>query len=107
MVRDASITLLTIFNNNWSGGVLYPILLRYLFRTIGFGWAVRVLALVSAIFGTIAILTVSVRLDCQRKPSSLVDIRLINDRQYLLLVAGSFFVCMGAKFVECFRSFES
>lgn len=77
------------------GGVLYPILLRYLFRTIGFGWAVRVLALISGIFGTIAILTVSVRSDCQKKPSLLVDIRLINDRQYLLLVAGSFFVCMG------------
>ncbi|KAL4080862.1 major facilitator superfamily domain-containing protein [Scleroderma citrinum] len=79
------------------GGVMYPVLLRYLFRAIGFGWAVRISALLSLVFGITAILAISTvpsQSEHQKKPSSLVDVRL-TDKPYLLLVAGSFFVCLG------------
>lgn len=77
------------------GGVVYPIMLRFLFRKIGFAWGVRVSALLSAVSGAIAASAVSARCTAQKRQFSLQDFQVINDRRFLLLVAGSFFVCLG------------
>ncbi|KAI6030762.1 major facilitator superfamily domain-containing protein [Pisolithus orientalis] len=77
------------------GGVVYPIMLRFLFRKIGFAWGVRASALLSAVSGALAASTISARRAGKTRPFSLQDFQLINDRRFLLLVVGSFFVCLG------------
>ncbi|KAG6336860.1 hypothetical protein ID866_2218 [Astraeus odoratus] len=78
------------------GGVIYPLMFRSLFSTVGFGWGVRVSAIQSAILGAAAILTVTTRPELVDKPPrSLIDTSLATDRRFLLLVVGSFFVCFG------------
>ncbi|TFK68820.1 MFS general substrate transporter [Pluteus cervinus] len=42
-----------------AGGVVYPIMLQQLFKSVGFGWAVRISALLSALCCITAILTIS------------------------------------------------
>ncbi|KAI6166694.1 major facilitator superfamily domain-containing protein [Pisolithus thermaeus] len=77
------------------GGVVYPIMLRFLFRKIGFAWGVRVSALLSAVSGAISVCTITARRTAQKRPFSLQDCQVINDKRFLLLVTGSFFVCLG------------
>ncbi|KAH7927642.1 MFS general substrate transporter [Leucogyrophana mollusca] len=77
------------------GGVVYPILLRYLFGTIGFNWAVRASGLVSAACCALAILTVKSRLPSGKKAGSRSSTNVFTDSRFMLLVAGSFFVCLG------------
>ncbi|KIJ60310.1 hypothetical protein HYDPIDRAFT_99022 [Hydnomerulius pinastri MD-312] len=77
------------------GGVIYPVMLRYLFDTVGFGWATRISALIASVLCVPAILSVKPLLRIKKKEGSLIEIRMIKDGRFLLLVAGSFFVCFG------------
>ncbi|EGO23354.1 hypothetical protein SERLADRAFT_469179, partial [Serpula lacrymans var. lacrymans S7.9] len=77
------------------GGVVYPIMLQCLFRAIGFGWTVRVSGLISAICCLVAILTVKSRLPTGKISSPWADTRIFKDKAFMLLVAGSFCVCLG------------
>jgi len=77
------------------GGVAYPIMLRYLFNKVGFGWAVRISSLMSAVLCVVAILTVRLRHPINKKADLVLDVRTIKDRRFLLLALGSFFVCLG------------
>ncbi|KAF8838483.1 MFS general substrate transporter [Paxillus ammoniavirescens] len=77
------------------GGVIYPIMLRYLFDSVGFGWTARISALMAAVLCITATLIVRPRLPTRKKAGLLLDFRTIKDHRFLLLVAGSFFVCLG------------
>ncbi|KAF9220522.1 MFS general substrate transporter [Gyrodon lividus] len=77
------------------GGVIYPIMLRHLFDAVGFRWATRISALMAAVLCVTATLTVRPRLPIKKKTGLLWDVRTIKDRRFLLLVAGSFLVCLG------------
>ncbi|KAF9234690.1 MFS general substrate transporter [Melanogaster broomeanus] len=77
------------------GGVIYPIMLRHLFETVGFEMTTRISALIAGILGITAILTVRPRLPSKKKANFSLGIQTIKDRQFLLLVAGSSFVCLG------------
>ncbi|KAI6041425.1 MFS general substrate transporter [Pisolithus marmoratus] len=68
------------------GGVVYPIMLRFLFPAS---------ALLSAVSGVLAASAVTAQRETQKRPFSLQDFQVINDRRFLLLVTGSFFVCLG------------
>jgi MFS family permease len=76
------------------GGVVYPIMLRYLFNKVGFGWTVRISALMAAVLCVVAVLTVKVRRPIKRA-GLIWDARTIKDRRFLLLTAGAFLVCLG------------
>ena len=69
-------------------------MLRYLFNKVGFGWAVRISALMAAVLCVVAILTVRQRRPIE-KTGLVLDVRTIKDRRFLLLASGSFFVCLG------------
>jgi len=77
------------------GGVVYPIMLRYLFNKVGFGWAVRISALMAAVLCVVAILTVRQRRPINENPGLVLEARTIKDRRFLLLASGSCFVCLG------------
>lgn len=70
-------------------------MLRYLFNTVGFGWAVRISSLMSAVFCVVAVFTVRLQHPIKKKAGLVLDVRTIKDRRFLLLVLGSFFVCLG------------
>lgn len=71
-------------------------MLRYLFDTLGFGWAVRISALMTAVLCVVAVLIVKPRRSVSKKARLVPDMRTIKDPRFLLLVLGSFFVCLGA-----------
>ncbi|KAF8549744.1 MFS general substrate transporter [Imleria badia] len=78
------------------GGVVYSIMLRYLFNKVGFGWTVRISALNTAVLCVVAILTVRLGRPTNKRTTGLVlEARVIKDGRFLLLAAGSFFVCLG------------
>jgi MFS family permease len=62
---------------------------------VGFGWAVRISSLMSAVLCVVAILTVRLRHPINKKADLVLDVRTIKDRRFLLLALGSFFVCLG------------
>lgn len=70
-------------------------MLRYLFNKVGFGWAVRISSLMSAVLCGVAILTVRLRHPINKKAGIVLEVRTIKDRRFLLLASGSFFVCLG------------
>ncbi|KAM5541199.1 hypothetical protein V8D89_005128 [Ganoderma adspersum] len=79
-----------------AGGVVFPILFRFLFARIGFGWSVRVygfLVLVLCAIGN-ATITSRIRPGGQSIPP-LPDAKILRDAPFLLLVAGCFFVNFG------------
>lgn len=68
---------------------------RYLFNAVGFGWAVRISSLMTAVLCGVAILTVRPQHPIKKKAKFVLDVRITKDRRFLLLVSGSFFVCLG------------
>ena len=81
--------------SNQLGGVIYPIMFRYLFSAVGFGWTVRITALMTAVLGVVAILTVKLRHPTNKKARLLPNAKTFKDSRFLLLFTGSFFVCLG------------
>ncbi|PIL34862.1 MFS general substrate transporter [Ganoderma sinense ZZ0214-1] len=78
------------------GGVVFPILFRFLFDRIGFGWSVRVYGFLVLVLCTIANATITSRI----RPGGnsvppLPDAKILRDAPFLLLVAGCFFVNFG------------
>lgn len=70
-------------------------MLRYLFNTIGFGWAVRISALMTAVLSVVAILTVKLRHPINKKARLVPVVWTIKDPRFIFLASGSFFVCLG------------
>ncbi|KAM6493808.1 Major facilitator superfamily domain containing protein [Amanita muscaria] len=76
------------------GGVVYPIVLQYLFRKFGFPWAVRICGISSTFLCGVATLTVS-SLPSQTKLGPILGTSIIKDTKFLFLSAGSCFVALG------------
>ena len=77
---------------------MYPLMLEALFERVGFGWAVRISGLVSAVGCGIALLTVTA-LTPRPGPkgqNSFSIMRAFQDRRFSLLIAGSVLVALGA-----------
>ncbi|RPD76916.1 MFS general substrate transporter [Lentinus tigrinus ALCF2SS1-7] len=87
------------------GGTIYPILLQYLFATVGFAWGVRVSAILCLVLSVTATATVSRRTthsipDTGSKKTDdvswpLTSIRALQDPPFALLVVGSCFMALG------------
>ncbi|KAI8989624.1 major facilitator superfamily domain-containing protein [Trametes punicea] len=76
------------------GGVLLPIILGRLMPTLGFGWAVRVVAFILAGCLVVACLTIRTRLPLSRDISSrsAIDLGGFKDPRYVLATIGSFLI---------------
>ncbi|KAJ2905614.1 major facilitator superfamily transporter [Zalerion maritima] len=81
------------------GGIVIPILFRTLQPRIGFGWAVRVLALLFGLSLGFSNLVMKTHLPTHPKPPTsrrkLIDKASFSDVPYLLFVSGGFLVFVG------------
>ncbi|KAF9264436.1 MFS general substrate transporter [Marasmius fiardii PR-910] len=92
------------------GGVVFPIILQQLYITVGFGWAVRIVGLISGTLCLISVLTVTTNppaasLHENRTPArtcddregrwKLMKIMSPRDFRFVLLAIGSCFVALG------------
>ncbi|KAI1841010.1 hypothetical protein JX265_012887 [Neoarthrinium moseri] len=76
------------------GGVIFPIIIRNALPTVGFGWTVRVIALVALVLLGAANLVVRVP-ESPRQRRRLVDRASLSDWPYVLFVLGCFTVFLG------------
>ncbi|KAK2737805.1 hypothetical protein FQN55_000916 [Onygenales sp. PD_40] len=75
------------------GGVLFPLIVMFAAPVIGFGWALRIIALLSIISLSLACLLIRTRLPLSKEPSSAVDFgALISDPHYAATTAAVFLV---------------
>ncbi|TBU55782.1 MFS general substrate transporter [Dichomitus squalens] len=78
------------------GGVVFPVLFRYLFARIGFGWTVRASGFLLLALGAIGCVTITSRIPPGRRAiSPLPDVKLLTDAPFVLLVVGCVFVNFG------------
>ncbi|KAG1739447.1 MFS general substrate transporter [Suillus paluster] len=75
------------------GGVVYPIMLRQLFVRVTYPWAVRASALLSVACCIVSLFTV--RQKGGKKCPGRIGVKTFKDASFLLLVTGSFFICLG------------
>lgn len=81
-----------------SGGVIYPIILRYLFTKVGFPWAVRICGISSTILCAGATLLVTRRPAQHCKPTPIFDVKTFKDTRFVFLTAGSCIISLGMLF---------
>ncbi|KAI1789939.1 MFS general substrate transporter [Ganoderma leucocontextum] len=78
------------------GGVVFPILFRFLFVRIGFGWTVRVSGFLLLVLCAIGNATITSRIPAGgHSIPPLPDAKIFRDTPFMLLVAGCFFVNFG------------
>ncbi|XP_014552064.1 hypothetical protein COCVIDRAFT_41747 [Bipolaris victoriae FI3] len=90
-------TVFGIVNSGSSlGGVVLPIMITHLFRSIGFAWTLRVLGFFFLALGTITCVTVKTRLTPTPRPISLSDyVRPFQERTAVLTMLGGFLYFWG------------
>jgi hypothetical protein len=76
------------------GGVVFPIMLRRLFATVGFAWGIRIAGFVCLACCVVATLTVTSRLSTS-KPDSHDHVPSFKDAPFILLAIGSTLVFIG------------
>jgi len=86
---------------------MFPVVLQHLFESVGFGWAVRITALLSGLLSVIAVLTVTTALAPQRSLTQnaagngetydglRLAMKTLKDLRFVLLAAGSCLVALG------------
>ncbi|KAF8633772.1 hypothetical protein AX15_001278 [Amanita polypyramis BW_CC] len=77
-----------------AGGVLYPIVLRYLFRKVGFPWAIRICGIFSTVLCFVATLLVT-SLSARRNSAPTFNVNTFKDSRFIFLTAGSCIVSLG------------
>ncbi|PVH90650.1 putative monocarboxylate transporter [Periconia macrospinosa] len=90
-------TVFGIVNSGSSlSGVVLPIMLAHLFRSIGFAWTLRVLGFFFLGLGAIASATIKTRLPLKARPICLSDyVRPFQERTTALTMVGSFLYFWG------------
>ncbi|TPX07194.1 uncharacterized protein E0L32_010897 [Thyridium curvatum] len=78
------------------GGVIYPIVVRRLLDTGGFGWACRTMGLIALFTLTIAAVVIKPSIQAVEKPSrKLFDMSIIKDRAFSAFVLASLCMWLG------------
>lgn len=75
------------------GGIIFPIMLRSLYFTVGYGWAIRVLGIVSLASLIGAMLLTKTRLErteLKLHPIDMFDLKALKDWRFTHLIAGVF-----------------
>ncbi|RPD56735.1 MFS general substrate transporter [Lentinus tigrinus ALCF2SS1-7] len=83
------------FTGSGVGGVVYPIMFKRLFDTVGFAWAVRISGFISLVCCVVAICTVTSFQPPVRREGPWLDIKHFRDVPFMLVVSGSIFICLG------------
>ncbi|KAL2826266.1 major facilitator superfamily domain-containing protein [Aspergillus cavernicola] len=74
------------------GGVIFPLIVMFAAPKIGFGWAIRIIALLSAILLSIACLLLRTRLPPAKGKSAAIDFKALGDVHYAATTAAVFMV---------------
>ncbi|KAH7176741.1 riboflavin transporter MCH5 [Dactylonectria macrodidyma] len=74
------------------GGIAFPLIIQYLAPRIGFPWAIRIIALISAVHLIVANITLRKRLPPVREAKLLIDFGLLRDLKFSMTVCAVFFV---------------
>lgn len=74
------------------GGVAFPLIIQYLAPRIGFPWAIRVIALISAVHLAVATLTLRKRLPSVQGAKIQISFGLLRDRNFAITVCAIFFI---------------
>lgn len=77
------------------GGIIFPLALQSLFPRLGFGWSVRLLALIFLILLVIANIFIRTRFPPKSGSNVWPDFRILSDATFALTTAGVFFVEWG------------
>ncbi|RDX44144.1 MFS general substrate transporter [Lentinus brumalis] len=86
------------FTGSGVGGMVYPIMFKQLFDTVGFAWAVRILTVsgfISLACCIVAVCTVTTSQPPVRREGPLLDSSHFRDVPFVLVISGSVFVCLG------------
>ncbi|KAF4869471.1 MFS transporter asaE [Colletotrichum siamense] len=70
------------------GGVWMPLVILYLAPRIGFGWSIRVIALMCAIHGAAACCLLTKRLKPEKSRGSSIDLKALKDIDYAAVALG-------------------
>ncbi|UPK98355.1 hypothetical protein LCI18_009290 [Fusarium solani-melongenae] len=70
------------------GGVWMPLVILYLAPRIGFGWSIRVIALICAVHGLVACVLLRKRLPPNKKAGSNIDFKALKDINYATMTVG-------------------
>jgi MFS family permease len=73
------------------GGVWIPLVILYLAPLIGFGWSLRVIALICGLHGMIACVLLRQRVARNKSAGSSIDFKALADLRYLMVTLGLFF----------------
>ncbi|KAJ5679294.1 oxalate/formate antiporter [Penicillium macrosclerotiorum] len=74
------------------GGVIFPLIILFAAPRIGFGWAIRIIAVICALLCLCACLLLKTRLPPNRKAGSSIDFRALKDWKYATTTAAVFLV---------------
>ncbi|KAJ5107118.1 oxalate/formate antiporter [Penicillium angulare] len=74
------------------GGVIFPLIILFTAPKIGFPWAIRIIALLSAILCSIACLLLKTRLSRNMKAGASIDFRALKDANYAATTLAVFLV---------------
>lgn len=74
------------------GGVIFPLIILFAAPKVGFGWAIRIIALLSAVLCTVACLLLKTRLPSNTRAGATVDFRALKDIKYASTTAAIFLV---------------
>jgi hypothetical protein len=81
------------------GGMVFPIMLRRLFESVGFAWAVRIFGFICLACCVVATVTVTSKLPT-RKPDPWIDVSSFRDIPFVFLAIGSVLVFIGKLFFQ-------
>ncbi|KAL5337259.1 major facilitator superfamily domain-containing protein [Aspergillus crustosus] len=74
------------------GGVVFPLIVMFAAPKIGFGWSMRIIALLSAILLVLACILMRTRLPRPKGKSAAIDFRALRDMRYATTTAAVFLV---------------
>ncbi|RMJ25962.1 Oxalate formate antiporter [Aspergillus sp. HF37] len=74
------------------GGVVFPLIVLFAVPGIGFPWAIRIIALLSAILCTLACLLLKTRLPRNKKAGTAIDVKALRDVTYASTTIAVFLV---------------
>ncbi|KAK4051788.1 hypothetical protein OIO90_004612 [Microbotryomycetes sp. JL221] len=76
------------------GGVVYPLILNSMFRSVGFGWTVRTVALLTMSLLIFAAITINSRLP-PRSKGKMIDFKYFKDLEFSLFVIAESLIMLG------------
>ncbi|KAI9729218.1 MAG: hypothetical protein M1834_007010 [Cirrosporium novae-zelandiae] len=74
------------------GGIIFPVLVLMLAPKIGFGWAIRAMGLICAVFCILAVVLLKTRLPPNTKGGATIDLSALKDARFAFTTMGIFLV---------------